>query len=227
MLPRCKGVGNYARHEVFFRKHKAGLRFRYAADGRAPLFARTAGQKRGRVLFIEDQVPLRRLGQGFVRSNDIVAALAASGWHVTVYPLHPGRVDLAGVYADLPDTAEVMHDRGLGEVEAFLKARRGYYDTIWIARTHNLDKVKPVLKRVGVDGTGDVRLVLDTEAIGALREAARHAITGEAFDLEGALRAEFANAWFCQALVAVKRPRPRGCGVWASPMWRCWATPGR
>ncbi len=192
-----------ARHEVFFRKHMAGLRFRYAADPRAPLFARTARPARGRVLFIEDQVPLRRLGQGFVRSNDIVAALAKGGWHVTVYPLHPGRVGLAGVYADMPDTVEVMHDRGLGELETFLKARRGYYDTIWIARTHNLDRVKPILERVGMDGAGNVRLVLDTEALGALREAARCAITGEVFDVDGALRAEFANAWFCQALVAV------------------------
>ncbi len=192
-----------ARHEVFFRKHMSRLRFRYAADARAPLFARTTGPARGRVLFIEDQVPLRRLGQGFVRSNDIVAALTKGGRHVTVYPLHPGRVGLAGVYAEMPDTVEVMHDRGLAELEAFLKARRGYYDTIWIARTHNLDRVKPILERVGMDGAGDVRLVLDTEAIGALREAARRAITGEAFDLDAAMRAEFANAWFCQALVAV------------------------
>jgi hypothetical protein len=57
---------------------------------------------------------------------------------------------------------EVMHDRDLGALEAFLKARRGYYDTIWIARTHNLDQVKPVLGRVGMDGAGGARLVLDS-----------------------------------------------------------------
>ncbi|MBV8616273.1 MAG: glycosyltransferase family 2 protein [Acetobacteraceae bacterium] len=118
-----------ARHETFFRKHMARLRFRYAADARAPLFARAVGEARGRVLFIEDQVPLRHLGQGFVRSNDIVASLARDGWHVTAYPLHPGRIDLAAVYAGMPDTVEVMHDRGLDLLEAFLKARRGYYDT--------------------------------------------------------------------------------------------------
>jgi glycosyltransferase involved in cell wall biosynthesis len=63
--------------------------------------------------------------------------------------------------------------------------------------------VKPVLERVGMDGAGGARLVLDTEAIGAVREAARRAVTGEPFDPEAALRAEFANAWFCQAVVAV------------------------
>ena len=34
---------------------------------------------RRRVLFIEDMVPLRRLGSGFVRSNDLIQAMAALG----------------------------------------------------------------------------------------------------------------------------------------------------
>lgn len=61
------------RRKIFFRKHMTHLRFRYTADARAPLFARVASSRAipGRVLFVEDQVPLRRLGQGFVRSNDI------------------------------------------------------------------------------------------------------------------------------------------------------------
>ncbi len=192
------------RRDVFFRKHRARLRFRYAADARAALFARTAVAPRGRVLFIEDQVPLHRLGQGFGRSNDIVAALAASGRHVTVYPVHPARVDPAAIHADMPENVEVMHDRGLDALEGFLRARRGYYDTIWIARTHNLERVKPILERGGTDVLGGVRLVLDTEAIAALREAARREALGEApADLDSALMAEFADAWFCQAVVAV------------------------
>ncbi len=207
-----------ARREVFFRKHMNRLRLRYTAEPRAKLFARSAGPTRGRVLFIEDQVPLRRLGQGFVRSNDIVAALAAGGRHVTVYPLHPARRDPAAIYADMPDNVEVMHDRGLGELEAFLKARRGYYDTIWIARTHNLDRVKPILERGGMDAAGGVRLVLDTEAIAALREAARRTALGDAspFDVDGAILDEFANAWFCQSVVAVNEAeaaRLRGLGL--------------
>ncbi|MEO8715352.1 MAG: glycosyltransferase, partial [Acetobacteraceae bacterium] len=193
-----------AHRDVFFRKHRARLRFRYPADSRAALFARCAAPGRGRVLFIEDQIPLRRLGQGFVRSNDIIAVLAASGRHVTVYPLHSARVDPAAIYADMPETVEVMHDRALADLEAFLRARRGYYDTIWIARTHNLDRVKPILERGGTDVVGGVRLVLDTEAIAALREAGRREVMGEeALDVEAALAQEFASAWFCQAIVAV------------------------
>lgn len=205
-----------ARRDIFFRKHRARLRFRYAADARAALFARGTAPARGRVLFIEDQVPLRRLGQGFGRSRDIIAALAASGRHVTVYPVYPSRVDPAAIAADLPDTVEVMHDRGLDALEGFLRARRGYYDTIWIARTHNLARVKPVLERGGTDVLGGVRIVLDTEAIAALREAARREALGEApLDVEAALAEEFADAWFCQAVVAVSEAeaaRLRGLG---------------
>jgi GT2 family glycosyltransferase/glycosyltransferase involved in cell wall biosynthesis len=194
-----------ARHDVFVRKHIGRLRFRYTADTRAQLFARSATPQRGRVLFIEDQIPLRRLGQGFVRSNDIVRTLADLGHHVTVYPLFPSQESVAAVYADMPDTVEAMYDRSLEGLEEFLKARRGYYDTIWICRTHNLDRVKPILERGGTDLLAGVRIVLDTEAIAALREAAHHRLNGKAtgFDVPAAIRAEFANAWFCQSLVAV------------------------
>ena len=78
------------------------------------------------------------------------------------------------VYADFPDSVEMMHNRALGDLEQFLKLRRGYYSTIWIARTHNLDLAKPILERGGVDVLGGVRVVLDTEAIAATREAQRH-----------------------------------------------------
>ncbi len=135
------------RRQIFVRKHMARLRSRYAEHPRAHLFARTAGPNRGRVLFIDDRIPLRHLGQGFVRANDVVRALAASGRHVTVFPVLPAPPGLADVYADLPDNVEVMHDRHLRDFEAFLRERRGYYDTIWIGRTHNLARLRPLLER--------------------------------------------------------------------------------
>lgn len=105
----------------------------------------------------------------------------------------------------MPDTVEVMYDRGLPDLEAFLRARRGYYDTIWIARTHNLARIKHILERGGMDVVGGVRLVLDTEAIAAVREAARRDAVGggPAFDLDDAIRTEFEDAWFCQTVIAV------------------------
>ncbi len=194
--------------DIFFRKHLNTLRFRYAADSRAQLFARSVDKPRGRILFIEDQVPLRRLGSGFVRSNDIVRTMAEMGYRVTVFPVIRKMFDPASVYADLPDTVEVMHDRSLAGLGSFLTSRRGTFDTIWIARTHNLDRVKPILERGGVDVLGGVRVVLDTEAIAARRDALRRAIEGsaEAFDQPNAIRQELANAYFCQSIVAVNEP---------------------
>ena len=205
-------------HEIFFRKHLNTLRFRYAADSRAQLFARSVDKPRGRILFIEDQIPLRRLGSGFVRSNDIVRVMAEMGYRVTVFPVLRKSFDLAAVYADLPDTVEVMHDRSLAALEPFLASRRGCFDTIWIARTHNLDRVKPILERGGVDVLGGVRVVLDTEAIAATREARRIALLGceGAFEEAEAVRAELANAYFCQSIVAVNAPEAgilRGLGL--------------
>jgi O-antigen biosynthesis protein len=46
-------------------------------------------------------------------------------------------------------------------------------------------------------------ILLDTEAIAALRSAERAALAGESFNLEAALRQEFANAGRCQTVVAV------------------------
>jgi glycosyltransferase involved in cell wall biosynthesis len=56
-----------------------------------------------------------------------------------------------------------------------------------------------------VDVLGGVRVVLDTEAIAAMRDAQRHALQGcdDPFDEAAAIRQELANAWFCQSIVAV------------------------
>nr|WP_294525610.1 glycosyltransferase [uncultured Rhodopila sp.] len=192
----------------FARKHLNTLRFRYAADSRAQLFARSVDKPRGRVLFIEDQVPLRRLGSGFVRSNDIVRTMARLGYRVTVFPVLAKTFDLAAIYADMPETVEVMYDRSLEGLGTFMTSRRGTFDTIWISRTHNLDRVKPILENGGFDVIGGVRVVLDTEAIAARRDAIRRAVDGatEPFDLPDAIGKELSNAYFCQGIVAVNEP---------------------
>lgn len=189
--------------QYFVRKHMNHLRFRYIADRRVEVFARSTGSAK-HVLFIDDTIPMRRIGSGFVRSTDIIEAMASIGYGVTVFPLNPSRFDLASIYAGMPDTVEVMHDRGIDGLEAFLEARQGYYDVIWIARTHNLDRVRPLLDRL-TTGTGrPPRVVLDTEAIASLRDAARAALFDEQpFDVDAAIRREFANAHTCQNIVAV------------------------
>jgi GT2 family glycosyltransferase len=189
----------------FFRKHINHLRFRYLADPKVEVFARDVGTHPRRVLFIEDIVPLRRIGSGFVRSNDLIGVMASMGVFVTVFPINRSDFDPAMIYADLPDTVEVMHDRSLVDLDALFAERVGYYDLIWVARTHNLDRILTRLTRSTTGAGRPPRVVLDTEAIAAMRELAYRRLSGpgEKFDLDAAILKEFANAHFCQNIAAV------------------------
>ena len=191
--------------ESFLHKHLDRLRSRYPADPKVEIFARALDSGQQRVLFIEDLLPLRMIGSGFVRSNDLIRVLASMGEFVTVFPINQGNFDIAAVYADMPDTVEVMHDRSLGDLAALFQQRQDYYDLIWVARTHNLDRILPWLEPL-TKGTGrPPRVVLDTEAIAALRQAARHRLPGQQaeFDLDAAIRQEFTNAHLCQTITVV------------------------
>ncbi len=201
--------------EAFRVKHAAWLEARPVADPRAQLFARSSDPGR-RVLFIEDTVPLRRIGSGFVRSNDVVRAMAAAGYRVTVVPVNDGRFDLAGIYADLPDTVEVMHDRSLDSLADLLRRRQGYFDAVWVARAHNLDRVLPLLTPTLLDVPDPPPVILDSEAIAALRQAGHAALEGEPVaDMDRAIREEFANATQCAHIIAVNETEAaalRRCG---------------
>ncbi len=195
--------------QALLRKHADRLRFHHVADRHVQIFARSTETAR-RVLFIDDMVPLRQLGSGFVRSNDLIQVMASLGYRVTVFPIRRCRLGHATIYADMPDTIEVMHDRALDELGNFLAARRGYYDTIWIARTHNLDHVEPLLEHGASGADIRPRIVLDTEAIAALREAERAALTDAApFAVDAAIMREFVNAHLCQRIVAVSPQEAR------------------
>ncbi len=195
--------------EMFVQRHAGYLRSRQAQGPMAELFARSpsTGAAGQRILFIEDTVPLRMIGGGFVRSNDLIAAMAASGHHVTVFPLEAHHFDLAAIYAELPEAAEVMHDRTADDLAEFIARRAGYYDVVWVARTGGLDRIRPILAAVVAGGDGRLRVVLAPGEIAALREAARSALSceGEPDDaiVDDAIRAEFANASLCDAIVVV------------------------
>ncbi|HEX2940207.1 MAG TPA: glycosyltransferase, partial [Rhodopila sp.] len=175
--------------QYFRDKHAAFLDRRPTAGGPIQVFARHAVPRSPRILFIEDTIPLRRLGSGFVRSNDIVRAMAGLGATVTVFPVNGCTLPLAGVFGDMPDTVEVMHNQALDTLANILQGRLGYYDLIWVARTHNLEKIRPILDRVYGQDTVAPPVILDTEALTPYREALRIALTGGVFDPEPGMRA--------------------------------------
>ncbi len=179
---------------IFRAKHKAFLEAQYPPAPRNLPLARSRSQK-PRVLFIEDTVPLRRLGSGFVRSNDIVHAIAAAGYEVHVFPINGAPYDYMSLYGELPETVEVLAGWDFCSLPEFLAERREVYDLIWVARTHNLNRMLPLLAEAGIS----VPIILDTEAIASIRDVLRN--PGE--DFVQAVTAEFAHAGAVAMVLAV------------------------
>jgi glycosyltransferase involved in cell wall biosynthesis len=197
--------------------HVSFLSTCHDADGRMIPQARYADTARRRILYIDDTVPLRAIGSGFVRGNDLVATMTGVGFAVTVFPVNGCRFGLTSIYADMPDTAEIMHDWNVSRLAEFLRARRGVYDTIWIARTHNLDRIRSILDEVFADDPAPPAIVLDTEALVSEREAALARLGGRGFDVGAALHQELSNAGICRTVVTVSDAeaailRAAGCG---------------
>lgn len=171
----------------FLATHPRYLATRPTYDPAAIIGARALDHGQSRVLYIEDAIPLRRIGSGFVRSNDVLRALMASGAFVTVFPMRENHFPLSVIRAELPDQAEVMHELTGADFASFIAARQDYYDIIWIARTHNLDQMHETLAALASDGSTTISL---TEA--AIAEmSTQGALLGETFELGVMLQQTF------------------------------------
>jgi GT2 family glycosyltransferase/glycosyltransferase involved in cell wall biosynthesis len=188
---------------VFAQKQADYLMSRHAHSDQTQVYARTTDTSQRRVLFLEDTIPLRTIGSGFVRSNDLVRTMVSMGYCVTVYPLNDHHFDPACIYADMPDNVEVMYRHSLRQLEEFLAWRRGYYDVIWIARTHNLHGTCPILEKLFNNSESQPRMILDTEAIASIRESERARVEGRPFDLDSSIEKELSSGKFCDKIVAV------------------------
>ncbi len=159
--------------------------------------------REGHILYIDDTIPVRMIGSGFVRSNDLIRTMRRLGFHVTVFPLAPPRAGPATIACEIPDDVELAETCGLSELPGFLAQHAHSFDIVWIARTHNLDVVRPALEK-SFAGLPRKRLViLDTEAIASTRNAVRALLLKEPFNVAAEVRQEFRNAAFCQRVVAV------------------------
>ena len=164
-----------------------------------------------RILYLEDTIPVRRLGSGFVRANDVACAIAAAGYALTILPINGTSLDIISLLADLPDTVEILYDRTINDLATLLAERPHFFDAIWVSRTHNLDRTLPIFQAAGID-PARTPIILDTEAIEALRLQAAASLNNSLnptettpFDLTAALNREFANAALCTHITAVNQ----------------------
>ncbi|MFS8368876.1 glycosyltransferase [Acetobacter indonesiensis] len=193
--------------QKFIEKNRAYIETRPARSPHQDLWARSAVPATKHVLFIEDFLPFRHLGSGFTRSNDVITAMVKSlGCHVTVYPVFRPMGMVDDTYSGFPDRAEIVANKGLEDLAGFLNSRPGYYDVIWVARTHNAERLAPVLAECAGALSG-CSVVLDTEAVASGRELQKWALKGEQpqHSLEEMLQKEFRSAGIAQKLVAVNQ----------------------
>ncbi len=189
---------------ILTRKHLKALRAYPVPALRGSRHARDVHEPARRLLFIEDWVPLRIYGSGFTRSNDIVTTMVELGWKVTLFPINPRTYALGHIARDIPDEIEVLHDHDIRDLSAFLQRSANLFDVIWVARTHNLYRIKSILDENAAALAG-ARLILDTEAIDALRVAEQQRVLSKPakVPLREALEWEFRAGMQCQAIVAV------------------------
>jgi GT2 family glycosyltransferase len=197
-------------HPTFRRKNADQLRRQSFNQPSLVTAARAVAPGQRRILFIEDRVPFKHLGSGFTRSNDIIHAMDALGYHVTVFPIYQPTETIAALYTAFPDTVEVIYDRELPDLDAFVAARSNYYDAVWIARTHNAERLAPVLARCAAHLPMN-RVVLDTEAVAAARTVEREkVVTGQsasaaASSLKAMVEQELSCAFVSQRIIAVNK----------------------
>jgi O-antigen biosynthesis protein len=155
------------------------------------------------ILYIDDTIPVRMIGSGFVRSNDLIRTMRRLGFHMTVFSLAPPRAGPATIACEIPDDVELAETCGLSELPGFLAQRAHGFDFVWIARTHNLDAVRPALEKSFARLPRKPLVILDTEAIASTRNAVRALLFKQAFNVVAEVRREFRNAAFCERMVAV------------------------
>ncbi len=153
-----------ARNRVLFaRRHREVLESRppYAANAGYP--ARHSGA-RPCLLFLEDQVPSLRLGSGFGRSEIMIRALMEIA-DIEIFACFRDNAALAPDDFRYIETAYGPHPALL---EKLLSSR--HFDAVYVCRPHNLARYERVLRSWKAGGG---KIVFDTEAICAVREAAR------------------------------------------------------
>ncbi len=167
-----------AHRAVFAARHIERLNRHLAPSPSNVLCARSSGNRRERLLMIEDRVPHTYLGAGFPRSGRILRELVAAGALVTLFPTMSQPEQWRDVRATVPPEVEVMLGSGIDKIEGFLEERRGFYGGILISRPHNMRAFLEVARRRPdlIEGT---TLIYDAEAIFAAREILEKRLRGE------------------------------------------------
>lgn len=171
----------------FVEKHAKQLR-----DGHMPpspsnlLFAR-ARDRRERILYIDDRVPIITQGAGLPRCNEILRLMVEDGYFVTYFPSTTPIDTWEDARSAVPNGVEVAMGWGLPLLEKFLEERRGYYQQIFVSRPHNMQALAAVRENRPELFEG-IRLTYDAEALFASRDEVKANLFGDKLLLRRAAR---------------------------------------
>jgi GT2 family glycosyltransferase len=163
--------------KILCAKHQDYLSNQYVNTSENLLKARTNVRSK-RVLVIDDRVPHANLGAGLPRCREMLHDMSASGLLVTLFPLRVSYDEWDKTYETLPANIEVMLYLGKDKLATFLAERRGFYDYILVSRNHNMEWFNDVIKK-DPSLTANARIIYDSEALTAPREASRLRLEGQ------------------------------------------------
>jgi GT2 family glycosyltransferase/SAM-dependent methyltransferase len=189
-----------ANHLVFLERHRAYLETAPLPESASLPQVRMRRPRGGRVLMIDDAVPLDALGSGFPRARILLHDLHPAGAFVTLFPMSAETVDFEEAYKAVPREVEII-DGGRLALGDFLRERAGCYDVILVSRPHNMDwycRVRPPAQ-----AAGRPTLVYDAEALIWPREAARARLGVGAAPPADAAEREFGLARAADIVLAV------------------------
>jgi GT2 family glycosyltransferase/SAM-dependent methyltransferase/glycosyltransferase involved in cell wall biosynthesis len=160
--------------ERFVERHAEALAIDHRPSGDGPLEARMRDEGQGRILVIDDRLPVASFGSGLPRATDLLNALRDAGWFVTHYPLQfPEPESHAVARPEL----EVVYRRGVAGLPAFLAERSGYYDAVLISRPHNMEYFRRAMA-LAPEFAARTAVIYDAEAIFANREILKRRVLG-------------------------------------------------
>lgn len=169
--------------QIFVERHRDWLQFQYLPDLSKILFASNRSVCR-RILFIDDRIPHPYLGSGYTRSHGILSRMIHLGYCVTLYPTDINySEDWHDSYADIDREIEIFTGSGLEGLEKFLRARKQYYDIVFVSRPHNMNHLKYLSAR-DKNLLRGMKVIYDAEALYTLRQLEQRRLKGETISTE-------------------------------------------
>ncbi|MFD2265049.1 tetratricopeptide repeat protein [Lacibacterium aquatile] len=126
---------------IFAARHGDAIASRPDIFAYDPLHQRSAAKPCPNLLMLDDVIPCP--GE---QPLEIIRTLS-SGYNITLLPMCQTEADWSEVYADLPDTTEVMLGRGTAGLEDFLEQRQGFYRHLLVRQAHNIEFVANLRRR--------------------------------------------------------------------------------